>query len=166
MATIHNTDLTKELKEGAKLQQLRDLIPSQLADKVVPVMEVNPKLLRRINIVRYREDSNSTGGVIYTTPTDKDFYLCGVTMEVIKDATATSVASTVTIVPKGEASVRIVTIPGFTLTAQNSNQVKDFTHSPILLERASTVVSSNSTNVGNVKAHTIIYGYIVDNSLA
>jgi hypothetical protein len=52
MAQIFNSELKKQLIDGAKLQTSKDVIPSQLADKVVPVMEVNPKLLKYCGINR------------------------------------------------------------------------------------------------------------------
>ncbi len=44
-AIIYNSDVTKELRDGGKIS-LRDAIPNQLAEKVVPVMEVNPKFYK------------------------------------------------------------------------------------------------------------------------
>jgi len=81
MATINNTALIKELKEGASLQQAVDIIPTQLQNFVQPVMEVNPKLLRKINIVRNFIYGTVGGGeVVYSVPLDRDFFLWGISI--------------------------------------------------------------------------------------
>lgn len=166
MATIYNTDLTKELKDGAKIQQIRDVIPSQLAEKVVPVMEVNPKLLRRCNIARSDVAINATAQTIYTAPTDKDFYLCGASCAVIKDATATSTNTAVVCSPaEGGNTANVISIAGLTLTAQeNCNSI--MFSPPLLIKRGTAIQVTNSTNVGNVTGRGFIYGYTVDNVTA
>ena len=57
MASIHNSDLTKELIEKAKLQTSHDSVPSQIADKVIPTLEVNPNLSRRTKIVQLIDET-------------------------------------------------------------------------------------------------------------
>lgn len=161
MAIIHNTDLIKELKEGAKLQQLRDVIPSQLADKVVPTMETNPKLLRRCNISKTTDAVNATSGTIYTTPSDKDFFLVSCCLGVIKDATSTSTGSNITVVIDGVSSP-IARIPGITLTAQ-SKVVSCTFPAPIKIDRGTNITVTASTNVANIRATGVITGYLVEN---
>lgn len=161
MATIHNTDLTKELKEGAKLQQLRDVIPSQLAEKVVPVMEVNPKLLRRCNVVRGQEAINNTSGTIYTTPTDKDFFLVACGLGVIKDATSTSILTTLRATIDG-VSQKILSIPSISLTPQISTISNSFP-TPLKIDRGTSILLVNSTNVANITCSGSIVGYLIDN---
>jgi hypothetical protein len=43
-AKIYNSNLTKAIVDGAKLQISEGGIPSEIAEKVVPTMEVNPNL--------------------------------------------------------------------------------------------------------------------------
>lgn len=161
MATIHNTDLTKELKDGGRLQQLKDVIPSQLADKVVPVMEVNPKLLRNLEI-RDATATNATSATILTTPaTGQDVYLIGASLSMIKDATATSTASRV-VLATDAGSYSILNIAGLTLTAQSETMTIALPR-PIKLARNTTVTVRNSTNVGNVTSIGAIFYYVVDN---
>jgi hypothetical protein len=165
MAIIYNSDLTKEIREGAKVS-LRDVIPNQIADKVVPVMEVNPKLLRRINIVKIGLSSTTGNTTIYTTPTDKDFYLTGVQIGLIKDATNDMAIGNcgLTITPKGSPSTAVIGIPVLTLTAQNSSVTRDFSI-PILLEKGSNIIFAQSSayTVGLCSKEGTIIGYTVDN---
>jgi hypothetical protein len=162
MATIYNSDLTKELKDGIKIQQNRDVIPSQLADKVVPVMEVNPKLFRRSNICVQNVASNSASATIYTTPTDKDFYLVAVGISVSKDITATSTYSAIELTVDGGGTANVFNIAGLTLTPQ-SGAWSWALPVPIRIARGTTIKIVNSTNVGNVRSYGQIVGYTVDN---
>lgn len=164
MATIYNSNLTNELRDGAKIQISKDKIPTELAEKVIPVMEVNPKLLRKTKICRSLIVTNSTSGTIYTTPTTQDFYLTGATISVIKDATATSVYSQLVVYIDG-ASQGIMNIPGITLTAQNQSLTLSFPI-PVKLDRGSTINISNNTNVGNVVCGASIFGFVDETSNA
>lgn len=160
--TINNPDLKRELITGAGIQTAYDSVPSQIAEKVVPVMEVNPKLLRTINIVRRASAVNSTAGTIYTTPSDKDFFLCGVSLSVIKDVTATSIRSDINGFPEGDSVRELISIATLTLTVQDSSSSLFF-NIPIKMARGTNISLANSTNVGNITAVGNIYGYIVDN---
>lgn len=162
MATIYNSDLTKELVQGAKIQQATDRIPSQLGDVVIPVMEVNPKLLRRVNVIKVAAAINATSSTVYTTPTDKDFYLTAGSLSVVKDATATSVASTLTATTDFDTGVSILRIATLTLTVQNDTQTQSWIP-PILLKRGTNITVTNSTATGNVTAVACIQGYTVEN---
>lgn len=168
MATIYNSDLFKELKDGGKIQQLKDDIPNQLAEKIVPVMEVNPKFFRRCNLIKRGSASNATSATVYTTPTDRDFFLCAACLSVVKDATATSVLSTIRVFPEGAGSATtqdILVVGGISLTAQ-SEIVSISLPYPIKVERGSNIVITNSTNVGNVLATGSIIGFLVENILS
>ncbi len=48
MSQINRTELLKGMRDDAKIQNAES-IPTQLAEKVVPVLEVNPRLLFCIN---------------------------------------------------------------------------------------------------------------------
>jgi len=160
MATIYNSDLSKEMQKGAGLQVSKDTVPNQLAEKVVPVMEVNPKLLRVSNVVANANAVNATAATVYTTPTTRDFYLCGAMLSVIKDVTATSTASVINGTVNG-AAVNFMSIAGLTLTTQNLSNTMIF-NPPIKLDRNTAVQVTNTTNVANVTARAHIFGYIDD----
>ncbi len=163
MVQIYNTDLINEVREVAKIQQLTDTIPKILGQTIVPVIDVNPKHARIINIVQKQAIINSTSGTIYYTPLDKDFYLCGAQLSMIKDSTATSLYSIIQATPFGKtSSVEILMIAGLSLTAQNDSISISF-EKPIRLARGTNINLAKSTNVGNVTASGIIYGYLIDN---
>jgi hypothetical protein len=164
MAQIYNSDLTKELIEGAKIQTAFDVVPNQIAEKVVPTMEVNPKILQKLNYAHSNTATNATSVTIYTTPTDQDFYLSAVTLSLIKDVTSTSVKSAVTATINGVAQ-DLLSIPGITLTAQTA-QISLSLPRDLKIDRGTNIVVTNSTNVANILATGVIFGYLVYNTTA
>jgi hypothetical protein len=166
MATIYNSDLSKELIEGAKIQQNFDKVPNRLGDTVVPVMEVNPKMMRRANIVRGgTSNTSSSTSSIYTTPTDKDFFLTTVSYYVIKDAASDNIVNTVVVSVDGSGDQTLLSVPGITLTASNYGTSINFP-SPIKLTRGSTIRMSSSFTIGVLIRGLNITGYTVDNVTA
>lgn len=165
MAQIHNTELFKEIRDGIKLQQLSDVVPSQLADKVVPVMEVNPKLLRVMNI--FREASKATTGVasnVYTTPAIAEFYLCGVTLAHQSDVVADNTDIRVTANIDGVSRV-LIKIPKINITAK-SDFVTVIFPMPIKIDKAASINYGSTFSVGVCTMTVSIFGYTVDNPLA
>lgn len=151
-----NSEQVKEEILALGLQPGAQIIPNP-----IPVVETNPKLLRRCDVVRSNTATNSTSVTLYTTPTDKDFFLVGCGVSVIKDVTSTSLYTRMQITPAGDAARQILNLPGLSLTVQTlatSLSLPD----PIKLERNTTITIQNSTNVANITASGYIIGYLVE----
>ncbi len=161
MAQIYNSDLIKGMANDAQIQLNRDYPPQQLADKVVPVMETNPRILQKLNYTHSNTATNATSATIYTTPTDQDFYLSAVALAIIKDATSTSVKSAITATINGVAQ-DLLSIPEITLTAQTAQMSLAFPKD-ILIDKGTNIVVTNSTNVANILATGVIFGYLIYN---
>lgn len=167
MATIYNSDLSNEIREGAKIQTSRDNIPSQLGQTVVPVMEVNPKLLRYVNF----GGSSSTGtsaGTASASAADpnNDFFVTGITIGIVKDATCDNgngvVSGTVTI---SGLAMSLVSIPVLTLTAQSLVVSQSF-NPPVKIDRNTAVRGSAPTfTVGSCRFSISVAGFKQYNSL-
>lgn len=165
-AKIYNSNLTKEIIDGAKLQVQDGNIPSEIGNTVVPVMEVNPKLMRRANVALSITATNATSSTIYNIPSDKEFYLTSVYLSLVKDVTATSTISTINGTLDGTTTgVALISLKTTTLTAESQNAGLTFTF-PLKLKSGSAITVTNSTNVANVSANGIITGYLVDNTKA
>ena len=160
MAYIDNTDTKKEINDAIRGNAVSNLAPTKVIDSVQPVININPKDYRRCNIVRRNNAANATSATIYTTPADKDFYLVGVSLAVIKDATSTSTYSSLD-VTIGGARYEILYIPEITLTAQTAQETISFSQ-PILVDRNTTIRVLNGTNVANITATGSIIGYTVE----
>ena len=149
------------MAKAIKAALTRDNLPNQLAEKVVPVIDVHPDHNRIANVVVSDILANGTSATLYTTPTDRDFYLTSATLSTIKDATSTSTASAIEITPQVGLATKILSIVGLTLTAQNFSIATSF-NCPILLKRGSSINITNSTNVANITSRAAITGYIVE----
>lgn len=158
MTQVNNSEVIQELIRSAKLQAGKDRIPNFLSSGIVPTIELSSKLVKNADIVRDTVASNSTGATIYTTPTNMDFYLTGMTLSVIKDVTATSTFSDILIQINGR-QVRPLRIDTLTLTVEIREQSIVFTH-PIKVDRGFAIQVENTTATGNIKASATIIGFL------
>lgn len=155
MVKINNTELTKGIVKNAKIEQGLEQVPDELASKVVPVMETNPQLLRTINVIK----NQNGAGTIYTTPTDKDFYLTSASLSVTGTG-AVSGTGTITAFPKGQAStIMCACLVESVAGAADSNSNTITFPFPILLERGSVIAATSSSL--NIKSF-VITGYTVE----
>lgn len=156
MGTIRRGTIANNFVEGLKLDVgNKDLVPNQTSDKVVLTYDYSNA--KYCDIVRRAAAVNSTSGTIYTTSTDEDFYLCGASLSVIKDATSTSIASQIRVIIGG-GTYQILDIAGITLTAATGSQTITF-NPPLKIDRGSSILVTNSTNVANVSADACIFGF-------
>lgn len=161
MANIYNGDLKRELISAVGIQTAREQVPNQIADKVVPVIDVNPNSHRIINIITtsYANNANAT---IYTTPTNKDFYLTSVVLCRTKDAASDDTYSFLGGTIEG-AQVSFIRLSGITLTAQQQEVAINYPL-PVKIDRGTTItLSKTSTTVGVNNLTGSISGYTVEN---
>jgi len=127
-----------------------------VSDIIMPVVEIK----RICNILKFNSAVNATTATIYTTPSDKDFYLVAAQLSVIKDATSTSGGTSIFVIIEG-VSVRLLSIATLTLTAQYSNIANNFPV-PIKIDRNTIITVVNSTNNANISGYGSIQGYTVE----
>lgn len=162
MVTINNSTTIQELRQAAAIQAGKDAIPTNLSNQVVPVIEVNPKLLRICTLARRGSTlSNATSATVYTTPADKDFYLVGATLSMIKDVTSQSTLVTLTATVDGTSAALLV-IKGLSLTI-GAQTISNNWNFPIKIDRNTNITITSDSGVANIGASGIVQGYIVDN---
>lgn len=154
---IQSTEIKQGIINATKINPSVNKIPSTLGNQIIPTLEVNPLINAICDVVAQTTASNTTAATIYTTPTDKDFYLTSLTLSIIKDATSTSTFSDVRTTING-ASVILTRIAGFTLTAQNSNMSLTLPI-PVKLDRGVAITVNNGTNVANITSIGCIQGF-------
>lgn len=162
MATINNSSLTKEIIDGAKISIAYEKTPDQIADKVVPVMEVNPKLLRRCNYFVEGTASDATSGTIGTTPADKQVILTAGYLTYAKDVNATSLKIQLTVMVNN-VEVNLLQMRFEPLTAGSDSIALSFP-TPILVDKSSAIRIRSSTNVASIDITAGVIGYFVENS--
>ena len=159
---IYNSDLTRELREGARIQTATDATPTEIADKVVPVMEVNPKLLRVINYNQAGAATNATSTSIVTLPLDKDIFVTNASLSFQKDVTATTTFIRLNGVLENGQTIVLLASGCLTLTVESHDLAISFPV-PIKLKKGSSISVTASTNTGNFNAFASVSGYYVDN---
>jgi len=164
MATIYNSDLSKELQEGGRLS-VRDKMPNELADKVVPVMEVNPKVLRRINWNFAGAATNATSTSLGTISSTKDTYIVAASMSLSKDVTAVTTFVRLNAVMENGQTVVLCPIGCLTLTAETHDMAVSFPF-PIKLKKGTSITVTASSATGNFNVFASAVGYEVDNPSA
>lgn len=160
MATIYNSEHIKKIINELKLAPSREKMPTELADKILPVYNINNPFQIKS---KSNTNSNSTSATIHTTSTTADTYLISCDLSMIKDVTATSLRSALAAFPFEDNAVSdILVITGLTLVAQNGQVSKSFPI-PFKLARGTNITLVNSTNVANVRcAGTIQFFEVPD----
>jgi len=146
MVQINNSFLTKELVDGANIQVSREQPPTQLAEKVVPVMEVNPKLLRYVNLIKESGSSTTGNTTIWTTPTDRETYITAAFLAFAADVTADSTLYTLTCIVNGVAKA-LLTHRKITLTAGRDTSSISFPI-PIKVDKGTNIVLTQTFTAG------------------
>ncbi len=167
MAKIYNSDVTKGLANNAGIQQSREKTPDELAEKIVPVMETNPKLLR--NDVVWSGSSSTTGGVTAITAAvntvDKKTFITGFIAGVAKNAACDVATGTLTFsfTQKDLGATNIHIIPVITLTDQNQTVAYSFKN-PLELRPSTTVTFNGNFGAGVMIKTLAVFGYQIDNA--
>ena len=157
-AKINNSKLIQSIIKQAKLQLSVDKVPSELAEKVIPVLNVNPD--RDIQVVGAGADDAATA-TLMTTHAIKETFLIGLSLTVSKDIVSTSISSTINATPSQSVAKNLLRLGYEPLTA--GEHVLNITFPiPIKLEKGTTIVVTNSTAVASINAHAIAYFYEVD----
>jgi hypothetical protein len=159
---IQNTTLKTAIKDSISANTLEGL-PSQLMDKVTPIIDCTPRSHRIVNW--QAKDTHSVTGarIIFGTHAVKDTYITKVIYSIIKDATCDVPSGSVNIscVVEGKAYYLCNTAI-LTLTAQQDTQVVN-SITPIKLDKNTDVNFANvAYTVGLFVRAVIIEGYFVD----
>ena len=158
MATIYNSQSSKEITDVCKIQTSKDRIPTELAEKVIPVIDVNPKHSRICNVVA--RATGTSGTVIYTTPTNKDFYLCACSISYAGPATKAAVNCSIRSAIDG-ILVDFIDLSMVTLTAGSDSATISFPF-PIKLDKGITIqlVANDYTAI---RLSGTAIGFTIDN---
>lgn len=130
-----------------------------LSDEVDGPVAVIP-IERFCNIQRELQRSVTGNNNVYTTPTDKDFYLTGFVFSYMCDATADNTNITAFITTDG-VTKNIARAAKITTTATSGIVAVEF-NKPIKIDRGTIIGSSSTFTVGNCTHSLAIRGYTVE----
>lgn len=84
MAKINNSDVIQKLVDELQLYPGKDIVPSELAEKILPVFQINSDEIvvnqEPANIVRNDEVVGVGTSTLYTTSANNQFYLTSISM--------------------------------------------------------------------------------------
>lgn len=156
MAIIKKSEVVKHYQDTAGLNALSDFTSLSIGQNIAPTLDLNQKYTTHA-IEAY---SASTGSItVYTTPTDRDYYLTSVSLGFIKSAACdvTNGALSLLVYVNSRQSA-IIRIPVLTLTAQNGYIALSFPH-PIKVDRGTSITILGTFTVGDYLRTATITGF-------
>jgi len=159
MAKINNSAVVQKLIDELELSPAKDLIPTELADKILPVYQINTEEITiktsTANVVRtvpYATLGEATSAIIYTTPATGKFYLTNLNLAYTG------------LVSQRQAWISII-VGGVTYKIANINvpangyrTVPLNFHNPVLIDPATEIKVNVSSGAGGY-CDAEIYGY-------
>lgn len=142
MAIIRNSEIQRELIETANIQISSDEVPGELASKVVPTMEVNPKLVKGLNYVA-EFISLANSNTVVVSPAKKDLYITNIDVSYEKDVVcdmATGTALLVKLIQEQQPK-NLAIIGGISLTKE-SKTMNILLKTPFKVDRGSDMTLS------------------------
>jgi len=157
MAQITNQQLLRGLRDDARIQNV-EAIPTQLAEKIVPVLNVQA---RKQIVLASANKTNTGSSTLLTTSSIKRTFITNLRVSNNSDATADNVSAYVTFTPRGQAQTGVY-INKLSLTAINQSIIFNFQDIPIELEKGTTIAYGSSFTVGASSTRVDIFYYEED----
>lgn len=139
-------------------QRILNTKMDNLSDNIGDMVAVIP-ILPTCRIVKNGNTSSSGGLTVYTTPTERDFYLTGIIFSMAKDSTCDVATGTVAInVVIDGTAVALAPIAVITLTAQA--QIASLSLPvPIKIDRGTPISGSVTFTAGVMRRTCTLIGY-------
>lgn len=156
MTKHYNTTITEDASRIFNTKSTETI-----GNEVLPYITPTIAVTRFCDVIFDNVASNTTSTTIYTTPTDKDFYLVGAILSFVKDGTSTSTSSSITATIGGVSNKVILRLATLTLTAERG-QISYNPSIPIKIDRGTNIAVTNSSGTANITARGVIHGYTVE----
>jgi hypothetical protein len=159
---INSSAIGREIRQEAGVDPFGKT-PDELAEKIVPVLNVNPS--KPVNIFKSSNKITTTGGSAagYATPLTSDFYLHGFAISLAKNATCDLAEIYLDFTPMNQPSSfwYLETITG---SGENNNVIVNFPQ-PILMKRGTNVnIVAGAFTAGAMNARLMVWGHQVGNT--
>jgi len=154
-----NNEIEKITNQVTNLSRNDGALPTKLSDTIQAVFPVGFQG-KYCDIMVNLDRTNSGAGTVYTTPTDRDFYLTSATLSVSSDVSADTVLYTLDCIPYGSTVVNnLLEVNKQTLTAvSNLITYHDYTF-PIRLTRGTAIRIATTKTVGTTVYNGSIVGF-------
>lgn len=148
----YNPTINKSMSD---IFNLKGESTDEISNEILPVINIHPK----VNITRAVYAANAASTTIYTTPSDKDFFLTTVSLQVIRSTASVNVVVPLKAYIDGVLQT-IISVAGITLVAQDQAVALSFPI-PIKIDRGTAIVVTISDTtpviaiVGSVSGYTV-----------
>ena len=160
MVEITRSSIIQGVANDLAIMQNVNATPKQLSPTISPVFEVGPK----ITTLTRSQTSTTTGSTtLYTTLTDKDFFITAASLSFMKDA-ACDVASGECCRIQFYQGGALRTVLGFasiTATADSKAATISFKY-PVKVDRNTAIAVTGTFTAGVFVRNAIIHGYILE----
>jgi len=163
MAKINKQEVMQKLIDELQLYPGKDLIPSELADKILAVYQINAGEVSvktpTATIVRGQQQNSNGTTTIYTTPSTGKFYLTNVVASIgsiVVPGDYMTCHINCTIDGAAQTVLRVM----LTKSALGSPTAALALQNPILLDPGTVISITNST--ANSYSNCVIIGYTED----
>ncbi len=149
-----NSQVTAEISNALKIDERVENIPSP-----IPVIEVGIKRTKNA-IIKEAHSSLSGATTIYTTPADMDFYLCSISMSIVKNAACDAATGYIGVYGTINGQTQyLLTSVWITLTAERIDINITFPHS-IKIDRNTSIRLGGVFAAGVMERTACITGFI------
>jgi hypothetical protein len=149
--------VTEKIISVLGLQPAVDVIPQNLSRTIQPIIDVNPS--PRIDLVKSQSKSTTGSVVVYTTPSDKDFYLTNAALNCQADAACDNTEYVLECYTETGEKVNVIRFNKLTTTAYSNSQALTLKH-PIKIKRGTEIKAVSVFSAGNSNLGVVIQGYI------
>jgi len=157
MAKITRSSIVNNSIDLLGIQTSVETPPTTASNIIAPVIEVGPKFS---NIARFNVTTATGNQIIYTTPTDKDFYLTFAEISITKSAASDCIATYFQVVIGG-ANIRFLYQGMETLTKETLSRSMSLNY-PIKLDRGSAITLVGAFTAGALTRASTFCGFILE----
>jgi len=149
MPTNNNTEITKTIRDGLKIEQGIEDVPTEVGSKILPVFLVNQSIASGAStsqtlIVNDADANDALTNTIFTAHATKDTYLMGTTLTYKKDNINPGKTSYISCTPRGLGPTKINILNYVPLSSNDGFNTVMLPY-PILLEKGTTVTVNNES---------------------
>lgn len=146
MAKIQNSEVISQMINGLWLDPARESVPSELAEKILPVYQVNPDIREKTKTRFSSTTATQTGLALFTSDATKKTYLTGASLNNMSNATADNTSIQLLCTVDG-ANTTILSLNKLSLTAQSKVVSASF-NPPLRIDKNTAVRFANAFTVG------------------
>jgi len=140
-----NREIVAFIQDKLKMNPATDVLPKHIVPTIQPVIEGNRQVC---NVARHGVQTTTGSITVFTTPSDRDFYLNSVYAAFNKDATCDSATGVYTLSSTFDGTTRrLLDFPIFTTTAQSNEMTISFPI-PLKVDRNVAIAFSGTFTAG------------------